>query len=58
MSDEKLLCNCPPELMLYLGAGVLVLVFGIASYWIPDFRQVAAVQFGAIVGAAARGMKS
>lgn len=45
------------DLKLFLGAAILVAVFAVASVWVKEFQTVAAVQFGAIVGAACMKMK-
>lgn len=36
----------------FAGIAVLVLVFGVLSIWVSDFKVVATTQFGALVGAA------
>lgn len=49
--------NCSDDLKLFGGAAILVALFAISSFWITDFRAVAAAQFGALIGAAAMKMK-
>lgn len=50
-------CCTSEELKLFAGAAILVAVCMIAGYFIPEYRTVAGVQFGALVGAAAMRMR-
>ena len=50
--------NTSENLKMFGGAALLIALFGIASYWIEEFRMVAATQFGALIGAAAMKMSS
>lgn len=50
-------CCTSEEIYLFAGAAALVFACMVASYWIPEYRTVAGVQFGAIVGAAAMRMR-
>jgi hypothetical protein len=49
--------TCDDDLKLFLGAAILCAIFSVLSWWIWEFRAVAAAQFGTLIGAAAMKMK-
>jgi hypothetical protein len=56
--DQPSSCQVSEDLKMFAGGAVLLVLFGILSYFIPDLRQAVTAQFGVLLGAAAMKMKT